>query len=120
MKRTHLATSHRVFQQKRIAKVEELARQYALTLNENGEGDHESFERLKKYADEVGVNVTIYNLHLTTAGDSIGDDETLLESVRLTDKWGYAISVKEEENDDCIHGDFSCITNNQHLVISTR
>lgn len=79
-----------------FSQIEELARQYALTLSENGEGDDELFGRLKKYADEVDVNVTIYNLHLTTAEDSIGDDETLLESVRLTGKWGCAISVKGE------------------------
>lgn len=79
-----------------FSQIEELARQYALTLSENGEGDDESFGRLKKYADEVGVNVTIYNLSLTTAGDSIDDNETLLKSVRLTGKWGCAISVKGE------------------------
>lgn len=79
-----------------FSEIEELARQYALTLSENGEGDDESFGRLKKYADEVGVNVTIYNLSLTTADDSIDDSETLLESVRLTGKWGCAISVKGE------------------------
>lgn len=79
-----------------FSQIEELARQYALTLSENGEGDDELFSLLKKYADEVGVNVTIYNLHLTTAEDSVGDDETLLESVRLTGKWGCAISVKGE------------------------
>lgn len=79
-----------------FSEIKELARQYALTLSENGEGDDELFGRLKKYADEVGVNVTIYNLSLTTADDSIGGDETLLKSVRLTDKWGCAISAKEE------------------------
>ena len=78
-----------------FSQIEELARQYALTLSENGEGDDELFGRLKKYADEVDVNVTIYNPHLTNAEDSIDEDETLLESVSLTGKWGCVISVKK-------------------------